>query len=167
MHPSTQSLHDVFIGVGSNLGRRITHLDTAVQSLSALGICQCSAVYETAPVGYADQPDFLNMVVHLHTRLAPRALLTALHRVEEQAQRVRDIRFGPRTLDLDILLYDDTYACFADLQIPHPRMWERAFVLVPLAEFVPHRKGLGGKVIGTLAREISQKEEVHYVGRFW
>lgn len=164
---TTTGEHDVFIGVGSNVGRRIEYLNQAVTSLRVLGTCTCSAVYETAPVGFQNQPDFLNMVVSVQTSASPREVLQELQDTEKAAHRERNIRFGPRTLDLDILLYDDMYYCVTDLQIPHPRMWMRSFVLVPLADLMPQRRGLGGRQIGLLAQAASQKEEVHYVGRFW
>ncbi|WP_229776715.1 2-amino-4-hydroxy-6-hydroxymethyldihydropteridine diphosphokinase [Alicyclobacillus cellulosilyticus] len=158
-----------YIGLGSNLGDRLHHLAFAVRSLRALaaGDLVCSAVYETKPVGWIDQPDFLNMVVRLETDRSPRSLLSALMAIEHQAGRVRTVRFGPRTLDLDILLYADTYVCFADLQIPHPRMWERAFVVVPLAELHPDGLARGGWRISELARVLAAKGEVRRVGRFW
>ncbi|GEO26320.1 2-amino-4-hydroxy-6-hydroxymethyldihydropteridine diphosphokinase [Alicyclobacillus acidoterrestris] len=159
--------HEVYVGVGSNLGRRIQYLDFAVKELAKLGVCRCSSVYETKPVGYTEQPDFLNMVVQLRTVLSARELLTALQDIEARANRVREIRFGPRTLDLDVLLYDNDYICFGDFQVPHPRMWSRAFVLVPLAELAPSRRGLGGERMATLAALHRQKDEVHHVGRFW
>lgn len=163
----TLHLHDVFIGVGSNVGRRIAHLQQAITGLREIGVCDCSAVYETTPVGLESQPDFLNMVVHLQTRDSPRETLRRLQGIEERAHRERTIRFGPRTLDLDILLFDDIYHCVTDLQIPHARMWERAFALVPLADIVPNRRGLGGQRIGLMAQAVDQKEGVRYVGRFW
>lgn len=166
MRPS-EVTHDVFIGVGSNLGRRIVHLDQAVSSLSKLGAVACSGVYETAPVGYRDQPDFLNMVVRVRSRATPRETLAFLHDIESRALRTREIRYGPRTLDLDILFYDNTYYCVSDLQIPHPRMWERSFVLTPLADLVPDRLGLGGRSIAELANGLAKREEVRYVGHFW
>lgn len=167
MSSPAREMHDVYVGVGSNLGKRIEHLKFAVDALEELGTCRCSSVYDTAPVGYAEQPDFLNMVVHVSTPLSAREMLAALQDIETRAKRVRDIRFGPRTLDCDVLLYDDDYICFKDFQVPHPRMWSRAFVLVPLAELTPARKGLGGRNISALAEEQRQRDEVHHVGRFW
>ncbi|WP_067621273.1 2-amino-4-hydroxy-6-hydroxymethyldihydropteridine diphosphokinase [Alicyclobacillus acidiphilus] len=160
-------IHEVFVGVGSNLGSRISHLNFAVSRLAELGPLTCSGVYETTPVGYLDQPDFLNMVLRVSTQATPRETLDFLHGVEFEALRTRVIRYGPRTLDLDILLYDSTYYCVSDLQIPHPRMWERAFVMVPLAELAPLRRGLGGVTIAELADSLGRKEEVRYVGHFW
>jgi 2-amino-4-hydroxy-6-hydroxymethyldihydropteridine diphosphokinase len=155
------------VGIGSNVGRRIMYLGQAVAALQKLGDVKCSAVYETTPVDYVDQADFLNMVVCLKTTLSARQMLDVLHQIELSADRKRDIRFGPRTLDLDILLFDDAYICLSDLQIPHPRMWQRAFVLVPLADLVPERRGLGGKTIAVMSQCFDEKDEVRYVGRFW
>jgi 2-amino-4-hydroxy-6-hydroxymethyldihydropteridine diphosphokinase len=161
--------HQVYIGLGTNLGNRIHTLHAAVKALAELSLdpLACSAVYETRPVGYVDQSKFLNMAVSLYTKADPLSLLGRLTQLETEFGRVRDIRYGPRTLDLDILLYDDAYVCFKHLQIPHPRMWERAFVLVPLADLAPHRRALGGKIIRACADELSEEGDVQYVGRFW
>ncbi|MBX6352142.1 MAG: 2-amino-4-hydroxy-6-hydroxymethyldihydropteridine diphosphokinase [Thermoflavifilum sp.] len=160
---------DVFIGLGSNLGHRLHHLGWAVECLQKLadGPLVTSAVYETDPVGYTDQPAFLNMVVRMPTRLSPRRLLAELQRLEALHGRTREIRFGPRTLDLDILLYGTEYVCFADLQIPHPRMWERAFVLVPLADVAPDLPGPGGWTVAEWAARAKKGGGVRDVGRFW
>lgn len=165
----TDNLAKVYISVGSNLGRRLGYLDTAVAELRKLsrGPVRCSAVYETAPVGLLNQPKYLNMVVSLCVAESPRELLTQLARIEAQSGRERTVRFGPRTLDLDILLYDNRYVCFGDLQVPHPRMWERAFVLVPLSELEPNRRALGGKTVSQLVGTLTNKGDVQYVGRFW
>ncbi|WAH37355.1 2-amino-4-hydroxy-6-hydroxymethyldihydropteridine diphosphokinase [Alicyclobacillus dauci] len=168
MCPRGDKRNEVYIGIGSNMGHRIAYLHTAVQSIGQqLGPVTCSAVYETNPVGYTDQPKFLNMVVRVDTGHSPREVFRVLQGIEQEAHRKRDIRFGPRTLDLDVLLYNYSYFCFSDLQIPHARMWSRAFVLVPLADLAPDRRGLSGKSVSTMAEELRQKDEVRYVGRFW
>ena len=162
-------IEPVYIGIGSNLGSRLDYLYQAVsqlEQLSPTGI-RCSAVYETQPVGLANQPKFLDMVVEVSVLHTPRELLKSLAAIEALCGRERTIRFGPRTLDLDILLYDNRYVCFKDLQIPHPRMWERAFVMVPLSELIPSRKALGGHTVAQLARTLLQGGDVRYVGRFW
>ena len=106
-------------------------------------------MYETAPVGHADQPDFWNLALALRTELEPAALLTALHAIEAEHGRVRTFRNAPRTLDIDILLYDDRVIDEPGLKVPHPRMHERAFVMQPLAE-------IGGTVKHSiLRREIA------------
>lgn len=162
-----RQMHDVYVGIGSNLGKRIQHINSAIQSLMDLGECRFSPLYETDPVGFVDQPRFLNLVAHLRTPSSPRMVLQSLHDIEQASGRTRGIRFGPRTLDLDMLLYDDLYYCVSDLQIPHPRMWDRAFVMVPLSDLTPLRLGLGGRRFIDIANEVRQREEVHYVGRFW
>ena len=124
-----------FLGLGSNLGDRREQLRSAVDSLP--GVVAVSDVYETDPVGGPDQGRFLNLVVELDTDLAPHALLGLCHRIESAAGRVRDVRWGPRTLDVDILWMDGVSIDDPDLTIPHPRMRERRFVLEPLAELAP------------------------------
>ncbi len=156
--------HTAYVGLGSNLGMREEFLKSAIACLRAMGSIRPSSVYETEPVGYTQQPPFLNMVVELQTVLPPLGLLKQLLAIEHEHGRTRDIRFGPRTLDLDLLLYDDEYICLRILQVPHPRMWERAFVLVPLAELVPHRRGLGGASIKSLAEQIAREGEIRCVG---
>jgi 2-amino-4-hydroxy-6-hydroxymethyldihydropteridine diphosphokinase len=96
-------------------------------------------VYETDPVGGPAQGEYLNAVVAIDTRLAPRALLEVAQAIEASAERVRDARWGPRTLDVDVLLYDDVHVDDADLTVPHPRLGERDFVLIPLREVAPER----------------------------
>ena len=133
-----------YIGMGGNLasaaGPPDATLAAAVNRLQSLGRVTCrSSLYSTAPVGYAAQPRFVNAVVALETGLPPRALLQGLMRIEQEFGRDRTAGFqnGPRTLDLDILLYDDLALDEPALQIPHPRLAERAFVLTPLAEIAP------------------------------
>lgn len=98
-----------------------------------------SSFYETEPVGYVDQPDFLNLCVEIQTELSPKAVLERGLAIEQQLHRVRKERWGPRTLDIDILLYGDQIIEEQDLTIPHPRMTERAFVLIPLQEIAPNK----------------------------
>ncbi|MCU1500055.1 MAG: folK [Acidimicrobiales bacterium] len=129
-----------FLSLGSNLGDRRRFLQEAVDSLGAspgTTVVGVSPVYETDPVGGPDQSRFLNIVVELDTDLAPRKLLAACHRLESGAGRVRIERWGPRTLDVDILWIDGVTVDEADLRIPHPRMFERLFVLAPLADLAP------------------------------
>ena len=123
------------LGMGSNLGDRLHHLRNAVAALP--DVLAVSDVYETEPVGGPAQDAYLNIVVAIDTDLGPRALLGACHRIEAAAGRVRDVRWGPRTLDVDILWIDGVTVDEPDLQIPHPRMWERRFVLEPLADVAP------------------------------
>lgn len=124
------------MGLGSNLGDRREHLRTAVAGLP--GVVAVSAVYETDPVGGpAGQPPYLNAVVELDTDLDGRGLLEVGRALEAAAGRVRAERWGPRPLDVDVLVVGDARIDEADLQVPHPRMWARAFVLVPLHDLAP------------------------------
>jgi 2-amino-4-hydroxy-6-hydroxymethyldihydropteridine diphosphokinase len=130
-----------FIGVGANLGDRWTTICDAQAALArAPGIVTVapSAVYETAPVGVCDQPEFLNLVLGIGTTLTPEELLAVLHALEKAAgrRREREVRWGPRPLDLDLLLYEGETRAGPELILPHPRMWERAFVTVPLRELI-------------------------------
>lgn len=125
-----------FLALGSNLGDREAHLRRAVAAIpDAVAV---SRVYETGAVGGDDgDPPYLNAVVELATDLGPRALLELCRRLEADAGRVRTRRWGPRTLDVDVLLVGDAVVDDPDLQVPHPRMWERAFVLIPLQDVAP------------------------------
>ena len=125
-----------FLGLGSNLGTRVGYLRQAVASLP--DVEATSPVYETDPLGGPGQQGaFLNLVVELDTDLEPRELLELCRRLETAAERVREVRWGPRTLDVDVLWVDGRTVADADLEVPHPRMWERRFVLVPLADLAP------------------------------
>ena len=132
-----------FLGLGSNLGERLFNLQHAVDLLRdepGIRVVACSRVWETDPVGGPDQPDFLNVVLRIETSLSPQSLLAACNRVEADLGRVREKRWGPRTLDVDILLFGTEVVTGPDqagLTIPHPRMLERAFVLMPLLEIEP------------------------------
>lgn len=127
-----------FLGLGSNLGDRLGHLERAVALLAERGdVVAVSSVYETEPVGGPEQGPFLNVVVELSTADTPRQLLERCRRLEEDAARVRTVRFGPRTLDADVLLVGEERVEEADLEVPHPRMVERRFVLAPLRELAP------------------------------
>lgn len=130
----------VYIGLGSNLGHREGYLRSAIEALCDLSqgrIEATSSIYETPPVGVTDQPDFLNAVVKVETPLSPREVLSICQRIEEHLGRIRTRRWGPRTIDLDLLLYEDRVVHEEDLILPHPRMAERIFVLVPLLEIEP------------------------------
>jgi 2-amino-4-hydroxy-6-hydroxymethyldihydropteridine diphosphokinase len=122
-----------YLGLGSNLGDRRAYLRQAVDALP--GVVAVSSVYETEPVGGpAGQGPYLNLVVALESDHSPRELLELAHRLEDAAGRVRTERHGPRTLDVDVLLVGDLCVRDPDLVVPHPRMWERRFVLAPLAD---------------------------------
>ena len=145
-----------FLGLGSNLGDRWAHLRQAVASMP--DVVAVSPVYETSPVGGPPgQGPYLNCVVELDTELEPRQLLELAHGLERAAQRERGERWGPRTLDVDVLLVGDLAVDDPDLTVPHPRMYERRFVLAPLADLAPELVPAGweDRVAG----------EVHPVGR--
>jgi 2-amino-4-hydroxy-6-hydroxymethyldihydropteridine diphosphokinase len=126
-----------YVGIGSNMGDRLENLSDAVREFAGtpgVHFVRSSSVYETAPVGGPEQGDYLNAVVEISTELEPHALLEVLQRIENELGRARAERFGPRTIDLDLLLYGDEEIDDPDLTVPHPRMRERAFVVVPLVE---------------------------------
>ena len=129
-----------YIALGSNLHEPKAQVLQAFQDLGLLPqtrLIACSSLYLSAPVGYMDQPAFINAVAEIETSLAPHALLDALLELEHKRGRVREVLNGPRTLDLDVLLYDELQCHEHGLTLPHPRMYERAFVLKPLLEIAP------------------------------
>jgi 2-amino-4-hydroxy-6-hydroxymethyldihydropteridine diphosphokinase len=129
------SLHRAYVGIGTNEGDRGRNVERALAALSDFGnVVRRSSLYRTEPWGKLDQPWFLNAVALIETELLPLPLLDVLHAIEDQLGRVRDERWGPRTIDLDLLLYDDVNIDESGVQVPHARLRERAFALVPLAE---------------------------------
>ncbi|MDQ2649181.1 MAG: 2-amino-4-hydroxy-6-hydroxymethyldihydropteridine diphosphokinase [Actinomycetota bacterium] len=124
-----------FLGLGSNLGDRAALLRDAVAALD--DVVAVSPVYETDPVGGPEQGAFFNIVVELDTRRSARQLLAECGRLERAADRRREVRWGPRTLDVDVLWVDGEVVDEPDLVVPHPRMWERRFVIAPLADLAP------------------------------
>jgi len=130
-----------YIGLGTNMGDRIGYLRAALEELGRvpdIRVLGVSPVYETAPVGLVEQPDFLNAVVAVRACLAPIALLREMQRIEDRLERTRAERWGPRTIDLDLLFYGDAVIEEEDLVVPHPRLHERAFVLVPMCDLAPN-----------------------------
>lgn len=128
------------LALGSNLGDRLAFLRGAVAALRAtedITVAAVSGVYRTAPVGGPEQGAYLNAVVALETDLSAAQLLALAHRIEDEAGRVRDVRWGPRTLDVDVLLVGDERVDTPELTVPHPRLAERGFVLAPLADVAP------------------------------
>ncbi|MEI4791129.1 2-amino-4-hydroxy-6-hydroxymethyldihydropteridine diphosphokinase [Bacillus sp. FJAT-53060] len=126
-----------YIALGSNIGKKETYLKEAVKKLHEHPDVQVeliSSIYETTPVGYENQDDFLNMAVKISTSLRPEELLALTQEIEQELGRTREVRWGPRTADLDILLYNRENIETEQLVIPHPRMYERLFVLVPMSE---------------------------------
>src|SRR6266699_2799850 len=150
--------HTVYLGLGSNLGDRRGNLAAALQRLrEVIEITSVSSVYDTEPVGFADQPRFLNIVLRGQTALDPEALLGYVKQIEAKLGRQPSFRYGPRPIDIDILLYDDLHIEQDNLTIPHPRMGERAFVLVPLAEIAPESvEPVSGKTAQELLEAVLQ-----------
>lgn len=146
--------HSVYVGLGSNLNDPEAQLRQAITALAQLPetrLKTLSAIYRSHPVGPQQQPDFLNAVAHLDTRLKPEPLLDRLQQIEAQQQRVRTLHWGPRTIDLDILLYDDLEIVTDRLVVPHPYLQERNFVLVPLLDICPDLILPGGTSLTDLA----------------
>ncbi len=129
----------IYLALGSNLGDRLGNLDAALAALAPqVRVLATSPIYETPPWGYADQPAFLNQVAEVETDLDPWELLLYLKRIEKQLGRQPSVRNGPRLIDLDILFFSDRIIDLPGIAIPHPRLHERAFVLVPLADLAPN-----------------------------
>lgn len=139
----TRFWHDAYLGLGSNLGDKKAYLDNAIKALENSQDCKVikvSPYLVTEPYGNVEQDDFLNACLYLKTLLLPEELLEFLHEIEQDAHRERVIRWGPRTLDLDILLYDDEILETDDLIIPHIEMHKREFVLKPLSQIAPYKR---------------------------
>ena len=153
-------MNSAYLSLGSNIGNRLEHLQQAVRLLnehSSIDVLKVSSIYETEPVGLTEQAKFLNIAVELKTSLEATELLSACQSIENKLGRMRKIRWGPRTVDLDIFLYNEEHIQLEDLIIPHLRMQERAFVLVPLVEINSEVKN---PVTGTLYREeLAMKED--------
>jgi 2-amino-4-hydroxy-6-hydroxymethyldihydropteridine diphosphokinase len=149
-------IHTVYLGLGSNLGERDTNLRTALDRLSEfIQVGRVSSVYETEPLLVEDQPHFHNLASVGVTELEPLSLLHALKRIESDLGRVPGPRYGPRLIDIDILLFDDLILTTPELTIPHPAMLERAFALIPLAEIVPNLRHPSAKrTIAELASRL-------------
>ena len=133
--------HEAYLSLGSNIGDRLALLQAAIAYIMDepnINLVAVSSVYETEPVDYLQQPEFLNIVCCIHTRLSPEDLLRFTQGVESNLGRRRTILRGPRTIDIDILCYDDIQMHTECLTIPHPRMMERAFVIIPLRQIAPH-----------------------------
>jgi 2-amino-4-hydroxy-6-hydroxymethyldihydropteridine diphosphokinase len=155
--PRAEGVHVVFLGLGANLGDRLLQLQRAVNLLrEKLEILAVSSVYDTGPMLVTDQPRFLNLVCEALTSLMPEELLALLKSIEIQLGRVAGPRFGPRLLDIDLLLYDDLIFASPSLTVPHPRILERAFVLLPLAEIAPSlRHPVSHIEIASLANDVA------------
>lgn len=151
--------HTVYLALGSNLGNRQEHLAAAITGLrKVVDLETISSIYETEPAGYLEQPRFLNMVCCGKTPLSPQDLLKYVKALEKADGRQTTFRNGPRTIDIDILLYDRANIAQHDLVIPHPRMSARAFVLIPLAEIAPDLiEPNSGKMVSELLANISKQ----------
>ena len=149
--------HKACVALGANIGEPLRQIEAGFSALAALPgtrLLARSSLYRSAPVGYADQPDFINAVAIIETTLAPHALLDALLAIERVNGRVREFPNAPRTLDLDIVLYGDMVLQEPGLTIPHARMLERAFVMVPLAEIAPDIMVPGHGKVSDLAKHV-------------
>jgi 2-amino-4-hydroxy-6-hydroxymethyldihydropteridine diphosphokinase len=154
----------LYLALGTNLGNRFANLQAAIASLPpAIRVLDRSPVYETPPWGLTDQPAFLNMVLKGETNLAPLALLAHLKHLETELGRLPAVRWGPRLIDMDILFYDELILNAPELTIPHPRLHERAFILVPLADLEP---GLVHPVLGNSVRELLAAVDTTGVKRY-
>lgn len=156
---SLQTIHHAYLGLGTNLGDRLHNLQEAVRLLPLqVRPVAFSPIYETPPWGYLDQPPFLNQVIQADTELSPLQLLAHLKDVETRMGRQANFRYGPRLIDLDILLYDELIFEAPNLTIPHPRLHERGFILVPLADLAAQYRhpGLGVTIAQLLARVDTQ-----------
>lgn len=155
--------HRVYLALGSNIGDSKQYLDDAVAQLDALKhtrVTKCSSYLVTPPYGMVDQDDFLNACLELRTLMTPEELLEEMHRIEKQAGRERIIHWGPRTLDLDIIFYDDLIMEREDLCIPHVEMHKRKFVLEPLHEIAPYKRHpVYGKTVREMLEEVEIREK--------
>lgn len=153
-----------YIGIGSNLGSRLENCQQAMTGLEehpAIRVIACSSFYETAPVGKTDQGWFVNAAVQVDTDLEPELLLQALLSIEAEMGRIRNEKWGPRTIDLDLLLYEDRVIKTPSLEVPHPEMTRRRFVLAPLSELAAgHVHPLEKKTIQQLLSELPEEDKV-------
>lgn len=152
-----------YVALGSNLGDKAEYIKQALALLndgSATRVLRVAPFYRTAPVGYTDQDWFVNTVAEVETELVAPALLRLLLELEDRLGRVRDIRWGPRTIDLDLLLYDMEIIHTPTLIVPHPRMHQRAFVMLPLADLVPEREIPGRGKAAKLALLLKKEQEI-------
>lgn len=144
--------HNVFLALGTNLGDRLANLSAVLEVMPpSIKVLARSPIYETPPWGVLDQPAFLNQVIEVETDLSPNELMKTIKQLERELGRTPGIRYGPRLIDLDILFYDHLVMESDSLVIPHPRLAERAFVLVPLADLAP---GFVHPVLGQMVEEL-------------
>jgi 2-amino-4-hydroxy-6-hydroxymethyldihydropteridine diphosphokinase len=155
-----------FLGLGSNVGDREANLREAiarVRTAEGVNFLRASRVYQTEPIGVTDQPEFLNMVVEVEVAdsMSARELLSLVKRIETEVGRKQRERWGPREIDIDVLLFGDEHIVEEDFEVPHPRMWERAFVLAPLAELAPEMRTPSGETMGEVAKRLSREQGIH------
>ncbi|HJE19575.1 MAG TPA: 2-amino-4-hydroxy-6-hydroxymethyldihydropteridine diphosphokinase [Aliicoccus persicus] len=152
----------VFLGLGSNIGNRVGNLDEAIEKLDAhekISVVKQSSIIETEPYGHVEQDKFMNMCIEINTNLSPVSLLDTVLDIEQQMGRVRIETWGPRNIDIDILLYEDLEIDLPDLQIPHGELQKRMFVLEPLAEIAPNvMHPVFKESIKTLKQKLEQSE---------
>lgn len=149
-----------YLGIGGNIGDRKANIEGAIEILSSsdsIEVTKVSSLYETEPVGYTDQDWFMNVVVEIETTLSPYELLEYCQNIENELKRVRLIRWGPRTIDVDVLVYEGYESDAEDLTVPHPRMTERAFVMVPLYE-INKDLHIAGRHISELVESLEGEE---------
>lgn len=155
-----------YLGIGTNMGDRLSNLSDAIDYIKQFKnteIVKISKIYETRPWGYTDQNDFLNLCVSINTNLKPEELLQKCLEVELNLKRERIIRWGPRTIDIDILIYDDIICNGEKLTLPHPRIQERAFVLIPLIDLKEDLM-IKGMLLKEWLNELDAEEVKEYIG---
>lgn len=158
-----------YLSLGSNIGDRVAHLKQAVEFLEShphIEVTGKSSFYTTAPVGYLEQDDFINIAVAIETSLDPKALLIVCQDIEQQLKRVRLIHWGPRTIDVDLLWFEDYQNDSEQLTVPHPRMHERGFVMIPLCELNPSLV-IGGKTVLEWCDELIGQEVRKMINETW
>jgi 2-amino-4-hydroxy-6-hydroxymethyldihydropteridine diphosphokinase len=154
-----------YLSLGSNIGERKAQLEKALHFLEdeeSIELLHVSSFYETKPVGVTDQPDFLNMAAAIRTSLSPENLLHVTQSIEKKLGRQRKEKWGPRTIDIDILLYAEEQINLASLIVPHPRLQERAFVLVPLEEIAPELE-IAGRPLKEITAELEDAKDVRRI----
>ncbi len=157
-----------FLSFGSNLGDKVSYLKQALELLANQDVCvlKASSLYQTQPVDFKAQPEFLNQAVKIRARLAPSELLRAVKKIEKECRRKKTARFGPRTLDMDILWWDGGCVKRKNLTIPHPRAAQRKFVLVPWAEIAGKNFMLQGKSLSEWMKLLDKNGEFQKVKRY-
>lgn len=157
-----------YLSIGSNLGDRLAMLTKSIKKLNdtdGISVTKISAVYETAPVGYVEQDDFLNLAAEIDTTLNPAELLDIIHKIENKLNRVRNFNWGPRTIDIDIIDYDNQVLNTEELTLPHKEALNRAFVLIPLLEITSENFELNGKKIKDALKKAPHGNDIIWLYR--